>query len=143
MMLLNAFILCVVKHWNQKDKAGKRYIWHPMYVMSKVKGYDEKVVALLHDIVEDTDMTLEKLKDMKFSDEVVEAINTISKKKNQKYFEYLEGVKNNKIARNVKIEDIRHNCNLKRLKNITEKDYERYEKYKKALEYLSSIENEK
>ena len=143
MMLLKAFILCVVKHWNQKDKADRRYIWHPIHVMTKVKGYDEKVVALLHDIVEDTDMSLEKLKDMKFSDEVVEAIRVISKKKNQKYFEYLEGVKNNKIARNVKIEDIGHNCNLKRLKNITEKDYERYEKYKKALEYLSSIENEK
>ena len=99
MKLIKAFLLCMAKHWEQRDKAGKRYIWHPIHVMLKVKGYNEKIVALLHDIVEDTDVTILDLKNLKFSKEVIEAVDVISKKKGQEYFSYLELVKNNNVAK--------------------------------------------
>ena len=136
MKLIKAFLLCMVKHWKQKDKAGKRYVWHPIHVMINVKGYNEKIVALLHDIVEDTEVTVPDLKNLKFSKEVIEAVDVITKKKDQEYFSYLELVKNNNIAKKVKIADLKHNSDLKRLRSITQKDIDRAIKYKKALDYL-------
>ena len=138
MKLIKAFLLCMVKHWKQKDKAGKRYVWHPIHVMMNVKGYNEKIVALLHDIIEDTDVTIPDLKNLKFSKEVVEAVDVISKKKDQEYFSYLKLIKDNSIAKKVKIEDLKHNSDLKRLRSISQKDIERAIKYKKAIDYLSS-----
>ena len=138
MKLIKAFLLCMVKHWKQKDKAGKRYVWHPIHVMMNVKGYNEKIVALLHDIIEDTDVTIPDLKNLKFSKEVVEAVDVISKKKEQEYFSYLKSIKDNSIAKKVKIEDLKHNSDLKRLRSISQKDIERAIKYKKAIDYLSS-----
>ena len=137
MQLIKALFLCIFKHWKQKDKSGKRYIWHPIYVMLKVKGYKEKIVALLHDIVEDTDVSFQDLKKMKFSSDVLKSVYVITKNKNQDYFEYLEKIKQNKIARAVKRQDLKHNSNLKRLKKITQEDYKRLEKYEQALEYLN------
>lgn len=136
MLLIKAFLLCMVKHWKQKDKAGKRYIWHPIHVMLNVEGYNEKIVALLHDIVEDTDVTVPDLRNLKFSKEVIEAVDVISKKKGQEYFSYLELVKNNNVAKKVKIADLKHNSDLKRLRSITQKDINRAIKYKKELDYL-------
>lgn len=138
MKLIKAFFLCVIKHWKQKDKAGKRYIWHPIHVMLNVEGYNEKIVALLHDIVEDTDVTVSDLKNLKFSKEVIEAVDVITKKKDQEYFSYLKLIKGNSTAKKVKIEDLKHNSDLKRLRFVTQKDMERVIKYKKAIDYLSS-----
>ena len=136
MLLIKAFFLCVIKHWKQKDRAGKRYIWHPIHVMLNVKGYNEKIVALLHDIVEDTEVTIPDLKNLKFSKEVIEAVDVITKKKDQEYFSYLKSIKDNSIAKKVKIEDLKHNSDLKRLRFVTQKDMDRFIKYKKALDYL-------
>ena len=138
MKLIKAFLLCMVKHWKQKDKAGKRYVWHPIHVMINVKGYNEKIVALLHDIVEDTEVTVPDLKNLKFSKEVIEAVDVITKKKDQEYFSYLKSIKDNSIAKKVKIEDLKHNSDLKRLRSITQNDIDRAIKYKKAIDYLSS-----
>ena len=138
MKLIKAFLLCMVKHWKQKDKAGKRYVWHPIHVMINVKGYNEKIVALLHDIVEDTEVTVPDLKNLKFSKEVIEAVDVITKKKDQEYFSYLKSIKDNSIAKKVKIADLKHNSDLKRLRSITQKDIDRAIKYKKAIDYLSS-----
>ena len=136
MLLIKAFFLCVIKHWKQKDKAGKRYIWHPIHVMLNVEGYNEKIVALLHDIVEDTEVTIPDLKNLKFSKEVIEAVDVITKKKDQEYFSYLKSIRDNSIAKKVKIEDLKHNSDLKRLRFVTQKDMDRFIKYKKALDYL-------
>ena len=136
MLLIKAFFLCIIKHWKQKDKAGKRYIWHPIRVMLNVEGYNEKIVALLHDIVEDTEVTVPDLKNLKFSKEVIEAVDVITKKKDQEYFSYLKSIKGNSIAKKVKIEDLKHNSDLKRLRFVTQKDMDRFIKYKKALDYL-------
>lgn len=82
----------------QKDKGGKRYIYHPIYLSLKVNGYKEKIVALLHDVIEDSDYTLEDL-NVYFDKDVIEAVKVITKVKGEKYMEYLERVKNNNIAK--------------------------------------------
>lgn len=125
-------------HLGQIDKAGEDYIKHPEKVASFVNSDEEKAVAYLHDVIEDTELTLEDLREYGFSEEVLKAVDVITKKKGQDYQTYLNSVKENKLARVVKLADLRHNSDLKRLINITEKDIERKEKYQKAIDFLNS-----
>ena len=122
----------------QVDKAGKDYIKHPQKVASFVKSDEEKAVAYLHDVIEDTELTLEDLHEYEFSKEVIEAVDIITKKKGEDYQSYLNSVKKNKLARAVKLADLRHNSDLTRLTKVTEKDIERKEKYQKAIDFLNS-----
>ena len=125
-------------HLGQVDKVGEDYIKHPEKVASFVKTDEEKAVAYLHDVIEDTELTLEDLYKYGFSEEVLKAADVITKKKGQDYQTYLNFVKENKLARVVKLADLRHNSDLTRLINITEKDIERKEKYQKAIDFLNS-----
>lgn len=125
-------------HLGQVDKVGEDYIKHPEKVASFVKTDEEKAVAYLHDVIEDTELTLEDLYKYGFSEEVLKAVDVITKKKGQDYQAYLNFVKENKLARVVKLADLRHNSDLTRLINITEKDIERKEKYQKAIDFLNS-----
>ena len=125
-------------HLGQVDKAGEDYIKHPQKVASFVKSDEEKAVAYLHDVIEDTELTLEDLHEYEFSKEVIEAVDIITKKKGEDYQSYLNSVKKNKLARAVKLADLRHNSDLTRLTKVTEKDIERKEKYQKALDFLNS-----
>ena len=125
-------------HLGQIDKAGEDYIKHPEKVASFVNSDEEKAVAYLHDVIEDTELTLEDLREYGFSEEVLKAVDVITKKKGQDYQTYLNSVKENKLARVVKLADLRHNSDLTRLINITEKDVERREKYQKAIDFLNS-----
>lgn len=134
--LINAFSIMLKAHKGQKDKAGKLYIFHPIRVALMSKGYKTKIVALLHDVVEDSNITINELS-KHFDEEVILAVDCITKKKGQNYQEYLTTVKDNKLARKVKIADLTHNIDLSRLKNITEKDINRRDKYLKAIEFLS------
>ena len=125
-------------HLGQVDKAGEDYIKHPEKVASFVKTDEEKAVAYLHDVIEDTELTLEDLCEYDFSKEVIEAVDIITKKRGEDYQSYLNSVKNNKLARAVKLADLRHNSDLTRLIKVTEKDIERKEKYQKAIDFLNS-----
>lgn len=125
-------------HLGQVDKAGEDYIKHPEKVASFVETDEEKAVAYLHDVIEDTELTLEDLHEYGFSEEVIEAVDIITKKKGENYRSYLKSVKKNKLARAVKLADLRHNSDLTRLTKITEKDIERKEKYQKAIDFLNS-----
>ena len=125
-------------HLGQVDKAGEDYIKHPEKVASFVKTDEEKAVAYLHDVIEDTELTLEDLHEYEFSKEVIEAVDIITKKKGEDYQSYLNSVKKNKLARAVKLADLRHNLDLTRLTKVTEKDIERKEKYQKAIDFLNS-----
>ncbi len=120
------------------DKGGKPYIEHLLFVANKMKSEEEKIVGLLHDIVEDIEgITLETLKQMGYSENIVKAVDAMTKRKGEDYEEYLKRVKQNPIARKVKLADLEHNMDLSRIENPTEKDYERIEKkYKKALKIL-------
>lgn len=125
-------------HEGQVDKAGEAYINHPLKVAEYVENEEEivRVVAVLHDTVEDTPMTVELIRVL-FGNEVGNAIESLTKKPGEEYMEYIQRVKKNQIAAKVKLADLRHNSELSRLSEVTEKDIMRVEKYKKAMEILN------
>ena len=135
--LWKAVELAKAAHRGQTDRAGIDYF--EGHVCTVAKGVDspkEKTVAFLHDVVEDTDCTLDGLRGNGFSEEIVEAVDAITKRKGEPYRGYLERVKGNDLARAVKISDLLHNMDLTRLPKITEKDIARNRKYLDALKYL-------
>ena len=132
-----AFEIAKTAHAGQTDKAGLDYILHPLQVAAEMTTDEEKAVALLHDIIEDTDVTASELLARGLPDNVVEAVEALTKKHNQNYAAYLAGVKKNRLATAVKLADLKHNSDLTRLEKITQKDRDRAEKYRKAIEYLS------
>ncbi|CEO77824.1 HD domain-containing protein [Streptococcus pneumoniae] len=123
-------------HFGQTDRAGIDYIKHPETVASFVTTDEEKAVAYLHDVIEDTTLTLLDLKKEGFSKNIIEAVDILTKKKGQDYQSYLNLVKTNELARVVKLADLRHNSDLTRLPLITEKDLERNKKYSSAIRFL-------
>ena len=136
-MLELALSIAMEAHRGQFDKAGIDYIEHPIYVASQVDSEEEKAVALLHDVIEDSPFTAEELLLAGLPETVVAAVQILSKKKGQDYQTYLKTVKSNPLARAVKLADLKHNSDLSRLSSVTDKDLERLEKYKKAIAYLS------
>ena len=112
-------------HEGQLDKAGVDYIEHPIYVASQVDTEEEKAVALLHDVIEDSPVSAEELLIAGLPVEVVIAVKLLTKKPMQDYQAYLETVKTNPLARVVKLADLKHNSDLSRLPSITVKDRER------------------
>ena len=136
-MLELALSIATEAHRGQFDKAGVDYVEHPIYVASQVDSEEEKAVALLHDVIEDSSVTAEELLNAGLPETVVTAVQILSKKKGQDYQTYLKTVKSNPLARAVKLADLKHNSDLSRLETITDKDLERLEKYKKAIDYLS------
>lgn len=132
--LLRSFFIAARAHKGQRDKGGKPYIFHPLKVSLNVRGKDEKIVALLHDVIEDTSYTIDDLKFLTKNQR--EALLLLTHDKDTPYMTYIEAIKKNKIASRVKLADLDQNMNLKRLKIVTEKDLERLEKYKKARDLL-------
>lgn len=133
-MYLKALRIAYKAHRGQRDKAGKPYILHPLRVCFGVKGREAKVVALLHDVIEDSEIGMEELGFL--NDRQKEALLLLTHKNGEDYFDYIRKIKNNEIARKVKISDLRHNSDLTRLKIVTEKDRKRREKYLEAISIL-------
>ena len=123
------------KHAGQKDKAGLPYVEHPRAVAARVESEEEKIVALLHDTVEDTDATIEEIREM-FGSTIADAVALLTHDDSVPYMEYVAKVKENPIARAVKLADLTHNMDLSRIPHVTERDLQRIEKYKKAYELL-------
>lgn len=124
-------------HKGQVDKAGVPYINHPLTVASLVDTEEEKIVALLHDTIKDTNITEQDLLNYGFSNKIVEAVKLLTHNKDVPYMDYVAKIKDNELARKVKIADLTHNSDLSRLKEITDKDKKRYNKYQNALLYLT------
>ena len=122
-------------HKNQKDKSGLPYVFHPYTVASSLDDEYSVVTALLHDVVEDSDIEFSYL-ETQFPSQIIEALKLLTHDPSEDYFEYVKKIKNNPIAKRVKISDLNHNSDLSRLKNISEFDLKRLEKYKKALNIL-------
>ena len=126
-------------HRGQIDKSGKAYIFHPIRVSQMGKTEEERIVGLLHDVVEDTDLTLQDLKDVDFSQEIVEAVDAITKRKGETRVDYLTRVKANKLARAVKIYDIEDNASPIRLNSLSGEVQERLQnKYDFAKHFLKN-----
>ena len=124
-----AIKIAAEQHYGQLDKSGQPYIIHPISVMMKMDTIEEKIVAILHDVVEDTAISIRHLIDMGFSNIVVDAINSISKREFEKSESYYDRVISNRIATKVKMADLEHNMSFPRLLTVTKKDLERVKYY--------------
>ena len=139
MNLERAIEIAVSAHKGAVDKGGQPYILHSLAVMMDLKTDQEKIVGVLHDVVEDTDWTFEALIEEGFSEEVIEALRSVTKSdSDSSYIDFIERAKANFIGRNVKIADLKHNMDLSRIHSISNLDLERFERYKKSLEVLET-----
>ncbi len=135
-MLEKAILIAVKAHQGQVDKAGKPYILHPLRLMLSLNNDTQRICAVLHDVIEDTDITLDCLRNEGFSEEILSAIDALSRRKSESYEQFIGRIINNKIACYVKLADLRDNMDLSRIDNPTEKDYQRTEKYREAAKRI-------
>ena len=133
-----ALKLCFEAHKDQTDKTGLPYVFHPFHLAEQMTDEYTTICALLHDVVEDTDYTIDDLKNMGFPIEVLEALKLLTHDPSVPYMDYVVALSDNEIAKSVKMADLRHNSDLTRLDVVDEWALKRNEKYKKALEYLLS-----
>ena len=133
-----AMKLCFEAHKEQIDKSGLPYVFHPFHLAEQMKDEDTTIVALLHDLIEDTDHTLEELRALGFGEYIIEAIALMTHDDNVPYMEYVATIKSNPIAKEVKLADLRHNSDMTRLETVTHRDIERAEKYARAIALLES-----
>lgn len=132
-----ALKLCFDAHKEQLDKSGLPYVFHPFHLAEQMTDEATTIVALLHDVVEDTDYTFADLEEMGFGKEVIEALKLLTHEDNTPYMEYVANLKHNTIARAVKLADLAHNSDPTRLEVMDEWAKKRAEKYKAAIELLS------
>ena len=131
-----AMLLCFEAHKDQRDKSGLPYVFHPLHLAEQMDDELTTVVALLHDVVEDSGHSPEDLRALGFPEEAVAAIRLLTHDKAVPYMDYVARIKPNPTARTVKLADLRHNSELSRLQSIGAKDLERVEKYKRAIALL-------
>ena len=139
-MTNKAMKLTYEAHQGQYDKSGLPYVFHPFHLAEQMDTEETVTVALLHDVAEDTDYTLEDLREMGFPDAVMDALALLTHDPSVPYMEYVERLKSNPIARSVKLADLTHNSDLSRLPVVTEKDLERVEQYRNAMILLKQGE---
>jgi guanosine-3',5'-bis(diphosphate) 3'-pyrophosphohydrolase len=134
--LERAIEIAASAHAGQVDKAGESYILHPLRVMLRVTSSEERMAAVLHDVVEDTSVTLQGLVAEGFSSDVISAIEALTKRPGESRMQAAERAAANAIARQVKLADNAENMDLSRISNPTERDYARLEEYKAVRELL-------
>jgi len=136
--LERAIEIATEAHKGQVDKAGNEYIGHPLRVMGMGKTLEEKIVGVLHDVVEDTDWTFERLEAEGFAPEVMAALRCVTKtSENENYDDFIGRVKKNPLAAAVKINDLTDNMDIRRLPYLSDKDVKRLKKYLKAYKRLT------
>lgn len=140
-MLCKMISLATERHAGQFDKGGRPYILHPLTVMHRLRTDDEELqcIAVGHDLVEDTATTTNELRELGFSERVVVGIRDLTKFDSQTPDEYRATVKGNADAVRVKIEDLRHNSDIRRLKGVTEKDIARMVRYHEFYLELKAV----
>ena len=133
-----AMKLCFKAHKRQTDKSGLPYVFHPFHLAEQMTDEVTTVVALLHDVIEDTHYTLKKVKKQGFSDDVLEALALLTHDPKVPYMDYVREIKKNPIAKAVKLADLRHNTDLSRVDVVDDKVLARREKYLAALALLEA-----
>ena len=131
-----AIRLCFDAHKDQVDKSGMPYVLHPFHLAEQMVDEITTVVALLHDVVEDTDYTLEDIRALGFPEEVVAALTLLTHDPAVPYMEYVARIGRDPVARAVKLADLGHNSDITRLDRVTQKDLDRVEKYREAMRIL-------
>ena len=137
--LERAIAIAAKAHAGQVDKSGAPYILHPLRVMLRLKGTEERIAAVLHDVVEDCGITLDELRREGFAEEIVIAVDAVTKRDGETYEAFVARAAANPIGRRVKMADLEDNSDLSRLPNPTEKDRERLKKYASAIAYLRAL----
>lgn len=135
-----AMVVSYVAHTGMVDRGGAMYFFHPLHVAEQMTTEDSTVAALLHDVVEDTDFTMDDLARYGFKKEVLDALVLLTHDPDVPYLEYVAKLKSNRIAREVKLADLRHNSDISRLPRVSRTDLERLGKYKKAIALLEGDE---
>jgi (p)ppGpp synthase/HD superfamily hydrolase len=140
--LARAIEIAVIAHKGQKDKSGADYILHPLRVMQRGKTETEKICGVLHDLVEDTNWTIEALEQEGFSKEVIEVLRCVTKESEEEDYEhFIDRIAKNPLAVQVKINDLLDNLDVTRFQKMDEKDLKRLNKYLKAYWTLKSNTN--
>lgn len=132
-----AMKLCFDAHKEQVDKSGMPYVFHPFHLAEQMTDEVTTVVALLHDIVEDTNTTFEDLEKYGFGEDIITALKLLTHNDDTPYMDYVAEIKTSKTATAVKLADLKHNSDLTRLSVVDEKALKRKEKYEKAIKFLS------
>ena len=132
-----ALKVCFEAHKDQVDKSGAPYVFHPFHLAEQMKDEKTTIVALLHDVIEDTEYTFEDLRNMGFDNEVIEALMLMTHSTDVPYMDYVAKIKHNPIAKAVKLADLQHNSDLSRLDVVDEKALKRKEKYSEAISLLT------
>ncbi len=138
--LERAIVIAAEAHVGQVDKAGAPYVLHPLRMMLRLSTSDEMIAAVLHDVVEDCGLSLEMLRADGFSEQVLEAIDSVTRRAEESYEEFVLRAASNSIGRRVKLADLRDNSDLSRIKHPTARDYARVEKYRRAIETICALE---
>lgn len=136
----DAIKLALEKHHGQTDKAGEPYILHPLRVMVQMLTEAEQIVAVLHDVVEDTDVTLDDLRRMGYGEEIVQAIDHLSRREGESYDQFIQRIKPHPLAVRVKLGDLRDNMDIRRNANLDEKALKRFKRYRKAWLELTNTD---
>jgi (p)ppGpp synthase/HD superfamily hydrolase len=137
----DAVSIAAQAHKGQKDKAGAAYLLHPLRMMLRMTSEAAMMAAVLHDVVEDTDWTLERLRAEGVPAEVVAAVDCLTHREGESYHEFVERVRTNPIARQVKVADLEDNMNIRRINQLGANDLERLEKYHRAWCVLTAAGN--
>lgn len=138
-MIEKAILIATKAHNGQLDKGGQPYILHPLRVMQSCNSDLEKTCAVLHDVIEDTNITLNELREEGFSEEVLVILDLLTKKEQEDYSTFIDRISKNETACRVKIADLQDNMNLSRIKSPSMKDKKRVEKYMDAFERLHGV----
>ena len=131
-----AMKLCFEAHKDQTDKTGLPYIFHPFHLAEQMQDEDAIVLALLHDVVEDSEYTLEDLRKFGFSSRVLTALALLTHDPQVPYMDYVRQIRENPLATKVKLADLRHNSDMTRLDEVSQADRRREEKYQAAIRLL-------
>jgi len=134
--LEKAIQIALHAHMGQKDLNGQPYILHPLRVMMRLSLLHDQITAVLHDVIEDSDMTLDYLQEQGFNDDILHAVQCITKKNDEPYDSYLTRVRQNPIALRVKIADLEDNMDIRRMSSVKPRDIERLNKYLRAQNLL-------
>lgn len=131
--------ICVDAHKGQKDKAGEDYSHHPFRVAEKCQSINAKVVALLHDTIEDTEVTVETLQKEGFSQEIIDGVLSVTKREGESYEDFVRRAAENPLGREVKKADLEDNMDIRRLKELNDDDVVRLKKYLRAWQYINTL----
>lgn len=140
--LAEAILLAVTAHQGQVDKAGAPYVLHPLRMMLRVTGEAVQMAAVLHDVVEDTPVTLDDLRARGYPAAVVEAVDHLTHRDGESYEVFVERVAADPIARRVKLGDLEDNMDIRRLPDVTERDRERLARYLRAWRRLQAYDGD-